>query len=99
MELKTIFPEELKALHSVTPEQTAVNLQVSGCEALPLSYDQLLRGEYTKDEWSSQIRFYGLHPWHMMKDCRTEYGSGHTPVLCNGDLDPLMEIYLRQSGK
>jgi acyl-CoA synthetase (AMP-forming)/AMP-acid ligase II len=44
MELKTTFPEQLKALHSRTPEQVAVVLQFPGREDLLLTCDQLLRG-------------------------------------------------------
>lgn len=43
MELKTTFPEQLKALHSRAPERIAVNLQFSGQDDLPLTYDRLLR--------------------------------------------------------
>ncbi|RPJ29275.1 MAG: fatty acyl-AMP ligase [Chloroflexi bacterium] len=44
MELKTTFPEQLKAHHSGTPERVAVCLQFPGREDLPLTYDQLLGG-------------------------------------------------------
>ncbi len=44
MELKTTFPEQLKALHARTSEQVAVYLQFPGRDDLPLTYDQLLRG-------------------------------------------------------
>jgi acyl-CoA synthetase (AMP-forming)/AMP-acid ligase II len=44
MELKTTFPEQLKALHSRTPEQVAVVLQFPGREDLLLTCDQLLCG-------------------------------------------------------
>jgi len=44
MELKTTFPEQLKALHSRTPERIAVYLQFAGRDDLSLTCDQLLRG-------------------------------------------------------
>ena len=44
MELKTTFPEQLKALHSRTSERVAVYLQFPGREDLPITYDQLLHG-------------------------------------------------------
>ncbi len=44
MELKTTFPDQLKALHSRTPERVAVTLQFPGREDLPLTYDRLLCG-------------------------------------------------------
>jgi len=58
----------------------------------------ILRGEYTKAEWGSQIRSYVLHPYQMVKDHRTEYETGNTQAVLDGDLDALMESYLRQSG-
>ena len=57
----------------------------------------VLRGEYTKAEWGSQIRSYVLHPYQMVKDHRTEYETGNTPAVLDGDLDAFMEVYLRQN--
>jgi peptide chain release factor 2 len=57
----------------------------------------VLRGEYTKAEWGSQIRSYVLHPYQMVKDHRTDHESGNTQAVLDGDLDEFMESYLRQS--
>jgi peptide chain release factor 2 len=57
----------------------------------------ILRGEYTKAEWGSQIRSYVLHPYQMVKDHRTDHESGNTQAVLDGDLDELMEAYLRSS--
>lgn len=57
----------------------------------------VLRGEYTKAEWGSQIRSYVLHPYQMVKDHRTDYESGNTQAVLDGDLDSFMEAYLRQN--
>ena len=57
----------------------------------------VLRGEYTKAEWGSQIRSYVLHPYQMVKDHRTEHESGNTQSVLDGDLDEFMQAYLRQS--
>jgi len=57
----------------------------------------VLRGEYTKAEWGSQIRSYVLLPYQMVKDHRTEHESGNTQAVLNGELDEFMEAYLRQS--
>jgi peptide chain release factor 2 len=57
----------------------------------------VLRGEYTKAEWGSQIRSYVLHPYQMVKDHRTEHETGNAQSVLDGDLDGFMEAYLRQS--
>ncbi|MGB8983649.1 MAG: peptide chain release factor 2, partial [Anaerolineales bacterium] len=57
----------------------------------------ILRGEYTKAEWGSQIRSYVLHPYQMVKDHRTEHESGNTQAVLDGDLIEFMEAYLRQA--
>jgi peptide chain release factor 2 len=56
----------------------------------------ILRGEYTKAEWGSQIRSYVIHPYQMVKDHRTEYESGNTQAVLDGFLDEFMEAYLKQ---
>ena len=55
----------------------------------------LLRGEYTKAEWGSQIRSYVLHPYQMVKDHRTEHETGNAAAVLEGDLDGFMEAFLR----
>ncbi len=56
-----------------------------------------LRGEYTKAEWGSQIRSYVLHPYQMVKDHRTEHEVGNTQAVLDGDIDSLIEAYLRMN--
>jgi peptide chain release factor 2 len=57
----------------------------------------VLRGEYTKAEWGSQIRSYVLHPYQLVKDHRTEHEVGNTQAVLDGELDSLMEAFLRQA--
>jgi peptide chain release factor 2 len=56
-----------------------------------------LRGEYQKAEWGSQIRSYVLHPYHLVKDHRTDHEMGNTEAVLDGDLDPFIESYLRKT--
>ena len=56
----------------------------------------VLRGEYTKAEWGSQIRSYVIHPYQMVKDHRTDYETGNTQAVLDGNLDKFMEAFLRQ---
>ncbi len=58
----------------------------------------VLKGEFTKAEWGSQIRSYVIHPYQMVKDHRTEYETGNTQAVLDGDLDQFMEAYLQQVG-
>ena len=56
----------------------------------------MLRGEYTKAEWGSQIRSYVLHPYQMVKDHRTGHEESNTAAVLDGELDGLMESFLRE---
>lgn len=56
---------------------------------------QELRGEYKSAEWGNQIRSYVLHPYHMVKDHRTDYESSDPEGVLEGHLLPLCEAYLK----
>jgi peptide chain release factor 2 len=56
-----------------------------------------MKGEHIKPEWGSQIRSYVMHPYQMVKDHRTNIEIGNTSRVLDGDLDELMEGYLRDS--
>jgi peptide chain release factor 2 len=55
-----------------------------------------LRGEHVSAGWGNQIRSYVLHPYRMVKDLRTEWETGNTTAVLDGDLDGLIEAYLHQ---
>ncbi len=54
-----------------------------------------LRGEYKSAEWGNQIRSYVLHPYHLVKDHRTDYESTDPESVLEGKLMPLCESYLK----
>ena len=56
-----------------------------------------LRGDYVKAEWGSQIRSYILHPYQLVKDHRTQHEVGNTQAVLDGELDELMETFLRSA--
>ena len=57
----------------------------------------VLKGDYTKAEWGSQIRSYVLHPYQLVKDHRTEFEVGNSQSVLDGSLTGFMEAFLRQA--
>jgi len=54
-----------------------------------------ISGEQQKTEWGSQIRSYVLQPYQQVKDLRSGFEVGNVDGVLDGDLDGLMEAYLR----
>ena len=64
-------------------------------EERKLQEEAQIKGAYKKPGWGNQIRSYVLHPYHMVKDLRTQYETSDTEGILNGDLDALIESYLK----
>ena len=45
--------------------------------------------------WGNQMRSYVLQPYQMVKDLRTEYESGNTQGVLDGDIDGFLEAGIR----
>jgi peptide chain release factor 2 len=54
-----------------------------------------LKGEHQPAEWGHQIRSYVLHPYRLVKDHRTGFESGNTEAILDGELDELLDAYLK----
>ncbi|WNQ11610.1 peptide chain release factor 2 [Paenibacillus aurantius] len=54
-----------------------------------------IRGEQSDIAWGSQIRSYVFHPYSMVKDHRTLTETGNVGAVMDGEIDFLIDAYLR----
>lgn len=57
-----------------------------------------IEGQKKKIEWGSQIRNYVLHPYKLVKDLRTNFETGNTQAVLDGDLNDFIKAYLMEHG-
>ncbi len=50
-----------------------------------------LKGQHLTPGWGNQIRSYVLHPYHLVKDLRTDYEETDSQAVLNGHLDGFIQ--------
>jgi peptide chain release factor 2 len=57
--------------------------------------------EATKSDnsWGNQIRSYVFQPYTMVNDHRTEYKDSDVHGVMDGDLDALIQAFLKRNGE
>jgi peptide chain release factor 2 len=56
-----------------------------------------LKGQHVSAGWGNQIRSYVLHPYHMIKDLRTNHETGNTSAVLDGQIQDFIEAYLQST--
>lgn len=65
-------------------------------EAKRLETEKSFRGVYKTPGWGNQIRSYVLHPYHMVKDLRTQHETNNTDRVLDGDIEDFVIAYLKK---
>jgi peptide chain release factor 2 len=64
-----------------------------------INAEKSMRGEYKTPGWGNQIRSYVLHPYHMVKDLRTQLETGNTERVLDGDIEDFIIAYLKNTSR
>jgi len=54
-----------------------------------------VKGKHINASWGSQIRNYVLHPYHLVKDTRTEAETSDTTAVLDGDIDQFIQAEIK----
>ncbi|MCL4359757.1 peptide chain release factor 2 [Patescibacteria group bacterium] len=59
--------------------------------------EKKLKGAYKTPGWGNQIRSYVLHPYHLVKDLRTQHETANTDRVLDGDIEDFVIAYLKST--
>lgn len=57
---------------------------------------EALESQKMANEWGSQIRSYVMHPYHMVKDHRTDFETSQVDDVMDGNLDGFIMAFLKE---